>query len=145
VGTIRGERLLALPVRLRGIELGRPVDLLLDVEGGRAVGVEVACGDEAHRFLALAIADVRDDEIAIDSSLTLLEEQELAFYRQRSRSLAELRGVAVACGRRHVGTLVDVVVGAEGLLAGLVVDGRGEEGTVPFDHTVRLGARRSAA
>jgi uncharacterized protein YrrD len=145
VGTIQGDRLLRLPVRLRGIELGRPVDILLDLEGGRALGLEVACGDAARRFLALSIGDVREDEIAIGSSLTLLEERELVFYRQRARSLASLRGAPVLSGRRVLGTLVDVVVAPDGVIAALVVDGEDGERTVPYDETIRLGAGRSAA
>jgi hypothetical protein len=132
-------------VRLRGIELGRPVDLLLDLDGRRAVGLEVVCGDEAHRFLALVVGEVREDEIAIDSSLTLLEERELVFYRSRSVSLAALRGEAVTRAREALGPLVDVVVGPEGALERLVVETVRGPRVVVYDETVRLGARRSAA
>ena len=41
-----GDELLALPVRLHGIQLGRPIDLLLDRDARRAVGLDVFCGDE---------------------------------------------------------------------------------------------------
>ena len=49
---ITGDELLALPVRLHGIQLGRPVDLLLDRDAQRIVGLDVLCGDEVHRFLS---------------------------------------------------------------------------------------------
>jgi hypothetical protein len=45
---LSGDALLALPVRLHGIQLGRPVDLLLDREAVRVVGLDVRCGDEEH-------------------------------------------------------------------------------------------------
>jgi hypothetical protein len=50
-----------------GIELGRPVDLLIDRNRPRAVGFDVLCGDEAHRFLPFVVATFRDDAIEIDS------------------------------------------------------------------------------
>ena len=47
-------RSLHLPVRLHGIQLGRPTDLLLDVESWHVLGFVVRCGDEAVRFLPWA-------------------------------------------------------------------------------------------
>jgi hypothetical protein len=82
--------LLALPVRMRGISLGRPIDVLLDETGERVVGFELLCGDGAHRFLPFAVADIRDVEIAVASALTLLEERDLDYYRQRTRPIADL-------------------------------------------------------
>jgi hypothetical protein len=83
--------LLALPVRLRGIQLGRPVDVLVDVRGERVVGLEILCGDGARRFLPFAVARIRPDEIAVESALTLLDERDLDYYRARTRRLAETR------------------------------------------------------
>jgi len=83
--------LLRLPViTLQGIRLGRCVDVVLDDEGERVVGVVVVCGDGAERFLVLDAARVRDDAIAVSSALVLLEDVD--FYRQRGRSLCDLRG-----------------------------------------------------
>src|SRR4051812_40952886 len=90
-----GEELLALPVRLRGIQLGRPVDLLVDLAAGRVHGVAVLCGDDVNRFLPFAAVTVRDDELCVSSALTMLEERELAFYRQRATTLSQLRGAAL--------------------------------------------------
>jgi hypothetical protein len=82
--------LLLLPVRLHGIQLGRPVDVLVDPVVDRIVGFEVLCGDDAQRFLPFAVTDVRPDEIRVESALTLIDERDLEFYRRRSRRLTEL-------------------------------------------------------
>src|SRR5205814_5673076 len=78
---LSGDAILSLPLRLHGIELGRPVDLLLDRASLRVVGLDVLCGDEVHRFLPLPTAAVGDDVLTIHSPLVLLDEDELAFYR----------------------------------------------------------------
>lgn len=82
--------LLELPVRLHGIQLGRPVDALVDLDADRLIGFEVLCGDDGKRFLPFPVARVRDDEIAIESALTLIDERDLDFYLRRSRRLSEL-------------------------------------------------------
>ncbi|MGH3001962.1 MAG: hypothetical protein ACRDM1_04740 [Gaiellaceae bacterium] len=82
--------LLSLPVRLRGIKLGRPVDALLDEHVDRLLGFEIACGDGAQRFLPFAVAELRPDEIRIASALTLIDEPDLDFYRRNSRRLSDL-------------------------------------------------------
>jgi hypothetical protein len=88
MGSRSATELLQLPVRLHGIRLGRPVDLLLDPVEWRTLGFVVLCGDESCRFLPFAAADVEDDVINVQSALLLLEDVE--FYRQRSRSLRDL-------------------------------------------------------
>jgi hypothetical protein len=87
--------LLALPVRVHGVDLGRPVDALLDPEVDRVVGLELVCGDGAHRFLPFSVARIRVDEIEVSSSLALIDEREAAYYRLRSRRLSDL-GLAEA-------------------------------------------------
>jgi hypothetical protein len=118
----RADDLLRLPVRLRGIQLGHPCELLLDLAAERAVGFEIVCGDEERRFLPLATATLRDDEIALTSALMLLEEGELAFYRDRTTALSALRGLEVERDGRAVGRLADVLVGDDGTLAGALVE-----------------------
>ena len=141
-----GDDLLALPVRLRGIQLGRPVDLLLDRHGFRAVGLDVLCGDEVHRFLPLPIAAVTDGAITIQSALGLLEEHELAFYRSRAFALSALRGRAVTWKGNKVGVLRDVVVGADGGLVAVLVDADAGTERLPFDGSLSFApASRSAA
>ncbi len=81
--------LLRLPVRMHGIQLGRPVDAWVDKRAERLLGFEILCGDGAHRFLPFAVADLRAEEVAVDSALTLIDERELDFYRRNSRRLAD--------------------------------------------------------
>jgi hypothetical protein len=88
---LSGEELLQRPVRLRGIQLGRAVDLILDAAGRRLLGFEVLCGDGVHRFLPVAAAEAFPDQIAVRSSLTLLNEEELDFYRRHGTTLTALR------------------------------------------------------
>ena len=137
-----GDELLGLPVRLHGLQLGRPVDLLLDPETHRAVGLDLLCGDEVHRFLPLPTAAIGDGEIRILSPFVLLEQHELDFYRSRTLALGRLRGSAVERHGRKVGLLQDVVVGKDGQLVAAIV----ENERVPFDAALRFApARRSAA
>jgi hypothetical protein len=124
MGSRSATQLLQLPVRLHGIRLGRPVDVLLDSAAWRVLGFVVLCGDESLRFLAYAAAHTEDDEIAVPSALMLLEDVE--FYRGRSRSLRALLGGVVGSGRRELGELQDVVVSPDGRVEGLVVEQGGE-------------------
>ena len=140
---LSGDALLGLAVRLHGVHLGRPVDILLDRDGERVVGLDVLCGDELHRFLPLPTAAIGDDGITIHSPLVLLEEDELAFYRARAFSLSSLRGHAVQRKGRDVGKLRDVVLRTDGELVTAILDGGRR---VPFDGTLRFApARRTAA
>jgi hypothetical protein len=81
--------LLSLPVRMHGIQLGKPVDALLDAHVDRLLGFEVLCGDGARRFLPFAVAKLQADEIALESALTLIDERDIDYYRRNSRRLAE--------------------------------------------------------
>jgi len=146
VVTIRGNDLLALPVRLHGIQLGRPADLLLDREELRVLGLDVLCGDDIHRFLPLPTASLSAEVIAISSPLVLLEEDQLGFYRTRAFAFTSLRGRPVEQRGRHVGALDDIVVRSDGSLEQLVVTGNGGATLLPFDETVHVAAAsRSAA
>jgi hypothetical protein len=137
----RGDELLALPVRLHGIQLGRPVDLLLDRDAQRAVGLDVLCGDEVHRFLPLPTAAVGRGEIRILSPLVLLEQRELDFYRSRTLALSRVRGTAVERNGRQLGLLQDVVVAEDGRVVAAIVD----EDRIPFDAGLRFAPRRRSA
>jgi hypothetical protein len=139
---LTGAELLALPVRLHGVQLGRPVDLLLDRNTLRTVGLDVLCGDEVHRFLPLPTASVSDDGIAILSPLVLLEQDELHFYRSKTFALSTLRGRPVERKGRDLGALGDVVVDAAGELVAVMVAGKriASDGELRFADT-----RRSAA
>jgi hypothetical protein len=110
MGSRSATELLQLPVRLNGIRLGRPVDLLLDSAEWRALGFVVLCGDESSRFLVFAAADLQEDAIDVSSALLLLEDVE--FYRDRSRSLREVLGPE----------LRDLLVTHDGSVEALVVE-----------------------
>jgi hypothetical protein len=119
MGSTSGMELLQLPVQLRDIRLGRPVDLLLDAKAWRVLGFVVLCGDDSLRFLAYAAADLPEDEITVPSALLLLED--VGFYRERTRSLRALLGSAVASEGRHVGPLHDLCVAPDGNVETLLV------------------------
>ena len=137
--------LLQLPVRLHGIQLGRPVDLILGADGLRALGFAVRCGDEVHRFLPLAAADVGDDEISVGSALFLLDEAQSSFYRRNGLTLRALLGAVVEQGGRPRGALRDLVVGEGGAVTALVVDIGGRRANVAVDETVRVGSDAASA
>jgi hypothetical protein len=115
------EHVLRLPIRLRGIHLGRPVDLVLDKERRRALGFEVRCGDDERRFLPFAVAKIEDDEVAIPSPLVMLEAAELAFYTKRGSTFRAILGSDVVRGRRHLGELEDLRVEHDGTASAVVV------------------------
>jgi hypothetical protein len=88
----------------------------------RVVGVEVACGDDERRFLPLAAARLRDDELAVGSALLLLEGDDLGFYRRRGRLLSALRGRTVTLAGRPTGVLRDLVLTPDGVVVALEVE-----------------------
>jgi hypothetical protein len=142
VTELTGNQLLGLPVRLHGLDLARSVDLLLDREALRAVGLDVLCGDEVHRFLPLPAAAVGPEALTIHSPLVLLEEDELDFYRSRAFALSFLRGRPVLQGGMDAGRLVDVVLAANGDLLAVELD---PGGRIPFDETLQFASQRRSA
>ena len=121
--------ILRLPVRVRGIQLGRPVDLLLHPTKPQALGLDVLCGDDRHRFLPLSAATVGADELEASSALVLLDLQDDSVYRVEARPLSRLRGQRVDGG----GELQDVVLGPDWAIEELVVEGRDGPRQVPLD------------
>lgn len=85
---LRASALLHAPVFVRGIRLGEVESVLLDASAPRILGLDVLCGDGSNRFLPYSIARAAGEAIEIDSTLTLLDERELEFYRSRGRPLA---------------------------------------------------------
>lgn len=120
MGSRSAAALLQLPVRLHGIRLGQPVDVLLETGEWRALGFVVLCGDEVQRFLPFAAAVLGDEEIEVGSALMLLEDVE--FYRHRSASLRSLFGGAVGVHGTQLGPLRDVLSESDGRIAALVVE-----------------------
>jgi uncharacterized protein YrrD len=135
--------LLRLPVRHNGIELGRPVDVLLDLDAGRVLGLEVRCPDDAHRFVPLGAARLAPDATEVASPLALLDD--VAFYRSRGAAFRELRGATVDDGRVTSGTLADVVLSDGGTMDFLVVETTSGLRRVPFGPRVSLVSQRSAS
>lgn len=120
MGTRSATELLQLPVRLHGIRLGRPVDLLLDSAAWRALGFVVLCGDESLRFLVFAAGDLGDDAIEVPSAFLLLEDMD--YYRDRSRSLRGILGGPVVDGAPELGELRDLLLRPDGCVEALVVE-----------------------
>ncbi|MDX6511132.1 MAG: hypothetical protein QOE36_636, partial [Gaiellaceae bacterium] len=103
----------------------------------------VLCRDDLHRFLPLAAADVTSDAIDIASPLLLLEDDELAFYVRKGRSLSGLRRTPVVRGEVALGGLKDLLLADDGAIEAVIVEHEGSsERIVPFDSSVRLGAGR---
>jgi hypothetical protein len=144
MGDIAADELLRLPVRLHGIQLGRPVDVLLDGEARRVVGLDVLCGDEVHRFLPLAAAELSSQEIAIRSAFLLFDDAELAYYRKQGRTLRDLRGTAVEDARGPLGLLRDLELSDDGTVGRLLLDGDGGERWVGVEGLQLGGAARAA-
>jgi hypothetical protein len=85
---MKTEDLLNRRVLLRGgVELGRVIDVILEADADRPLGLDVLCGDGRHRFLPMAVLSRLGHDLQIESSLTLLEPAELEFYRSNGRSL----------------------------------------------------------
>jgi hypothetical protein len=120
MGSRSATELLQLPVQLRGIRLGRPIDVLLDTAEWRALGFVLLCGDESRRFLVFAAADLQDDAIEVRSALMLLEDVE--FYSDRSRSLRALLGGDVVNERDEFGELRDLLLAPDGRVEALLVE-----------------------
>ena len=81
------------------------------------VGIEVHCADEKRRFLPFGVVELRSDEIAIASSLTLLDESQLVFYRRRATTLRALRQDLVEIA------LQDVEIAEDGEIISLLLLG----------------------
>src|SRR6185437_13161935 len=100
MGSYSAASALQQSVRLRGIALGRPIDLLLDLNRRHVVGFVVRCRDESVRFLPYGASQLGPEEIAVQSPLMLLED--VAFYRERGVSFRSLLGGDVEQGGRSV-------------------------------------------
>lgn len=139
------EHLLGLPVRVRGIDVGHVVDLLLDPDCRRVIGAEVMCKDDERRFLPLSAATVSDDEITVSSALAMLAADGLEFYRERGGTIRTLRRAPVVRGRTEIGRLDDVFVTADGLIRELAVSDGAETRQMRADDDVRIVVERRLA
>jgi hypothetical protein len=126
---LTGDQLLRLPVRLRGIQLGRAVDVLLHPTAPRALGLDVLCGDDTHRFLPFTAASLADEAIQPASPFVLLDLNPDSFYRTEARALSDLRGARVDGDA----ALRDVVLGSDWAIDELVLEDREGTRRVPLD------------
>lgn len=133
--------LLERPVVLNGIRLGQPHDLVLDDESMRAVGIEVLCADDGHRFLPLPAARLRTREIAVGSALLLLDERDVDFYRRYARTFHSLEGATVERAGMPLGELEDLLIADYGEIVAVQAGGQ----CVRFDGDVVLTAVRKAS
>ena len=143
MGSHSGASVLQLPVRLHGIALGRPTDLLLDLESRQVIGFVVRCRDESVRFLPYGASQPGEEEIAVQSALMLLED--VAFYAKRSVSFRSLLGGEVERDRRQVGILRDVYITRDGKVVEFELDRGGSRRRVPAAGTAVVPTRASAA
>jgi hypothetical protein len=139
MGSLSAAASLRLPVRLHGVQLGRPTDLLVDVESWHVVGFVVRCGDEAVRFLPWAASQPGADEIAVGSALMLLED--VGFYERRSVSFRSLVGGTIPVG----GVLRDIYVGDGGAVTELEIERDGVLRRIPPAGTRVAPTRATAA
>jgi hypothetical protein len=138
VASLPAEQLLRFPVRLDGMDVGRAVDLILDPAQGRALGLDVLCRDDVHRFLPLAAADVEPSEIRLSSAFALVDDTGFEFYRGRTSSLRTLKGSQVARGGKDLGVLRDVVLTSRGSIEAFVVESDDGTEKVPVGPGVEL-------
>jgi hypothetical protein len=143
MGSHSGVSVLQQPVRLHGIGLGRPTDLLLDLESRQVIGFVVRCGDESVRFLPYGASQPGDEEIAVQSALMLLED--VAFYRKRGVSFRSLLGGEVARGGRPAGVLRDITIGRGGAVEEFDLELRGTRRRAPALGSTVVPRRASAA
>ena len=137
MASCRASTLLGREVRFRGIRLGVVADLLVDPPSRRALGYDVACGDDARRFLPMAASEVADDFVAVRSALVLLDEP---FYRERAQSFAALRGTVARRGPAEIGVLRDILLDEEARLVALVLESGGRLAQARLDAALSFGA-----
>ena len=130
---LSAEELLRFPVRLDTIDVGRAVDLIVDPVQQRALGLDVLCRDDVHRFLPLAAAEIRESEIRLTSPFALMDDDGFDFYRGRASSLRQLKGTQVARGGRDLGAIRDVVVSPTGEIEAFVVESGTAVATLAVD------------
>jgi hypothetical protein len=138
MGSVSAAAVLQLPVRLQGIELGRPVDLLIETERWRALGFVVRCRDESQRFLPYMASQPLEDEIAVGSALMLLKD--VAFYEQRGVSFRSLLDGVVAGG-----VLRDVVLSNNGEVIEIELQRGDVIERIPAEGATVLPTRATAA
>jgi hypothetical protein len=139
MGSLSASAALQLPVRMRGITLGQPVDLIVDVGGWQTIGFVVRCGDASRRFLPYAASQPGDEEVAVASALMLLED--VGFYESRGVSFRSLLDGEVV----GAGVLRDLLIGDAGAIVSLEVERDGGRHRIPAAGSTILPTRATAA
>jgi hypothetical protein len=124
---------------MRGIQLGQPVDLIVDLQGWQVIGFVVLCGDASRRFLPYAASQPAPEEIAVGSALMLLED--VGFYEKRGVSFRSLLGGAVVGG----GELRDLVIGPGGSIPELEIRVDDQLHRIPAAGAAIVPSRATAA
>jgi hypothetical protein len=140
---LSAESLLQLPVLLRTIRLGHPTDVVLEPNELRALGLEILCRDGAERFLPLPAARVREDAVAVESPLQLLDADDLAFYRARATTFRALRGQPVERRGHVLGALADLLLATDGAALAALVEADGQRLSLPLERGITIGGRRT--
>jgi hypothetical protein len=143
MGSRSAAGLVGTPIRLHGILLGRPTDVLLDAAGRRLLGFVVESGDDAPRFLPFAASQPADGVIAVASALMLLDD--VGFYRKRGASFRSLLGTQVVRGALPAGTLVDMWVAPNGDVIELELELDGRHDRVPAASSSFVASAATAA
>lgn len=143
MGSLSVAGLVGSPVRLQGILLGRPNDVVLDSACRRVLGFLVRSGDDAPRFLPFAASQVGEGEIAVGSALMLLDD--VAFYRKHGVSFVSIVGTGIARENVAVGTLIDMYVDHAGNVVELEVEHEGLRMRVPAAGATFLTSTATAA
>ncbi|HEY2074296.1 MAG TPA: hypothetical protein VGG88_12035 [Gaiellaceae bacterium] len=129
MGSLSVAGMVGSPVRLQGILLGRPSDVVLDASGRRVLGFVVHSGDDAPRFLPFAASQPGEAEIVVASALMLLDD--VAFYRKHGVSFVSMLGTRIERENVPVGTLVDMQVDHSGNVVELEVEHDDRRSRVP--------------
>ena len=120
MGSLSVAGLVGSPVRLQGILLGRPSDVVLDAAGRRVLGFIVESGDNAPRFLPFAASQPDEREIVVASALMLLDD--VGFYRKHGRLFMSMVGTEVERENGAVGALIDMHIDRTGAVVELDVE-----------------------
>jgi hypothetical protein len=129
MGSLSAAGLVGIPVRVHGILLGRPVDLVLDAAGRRVLGFVLESGDDAPRFLPYAASQPSPSSIEVGSALMLLDD--VSFYRKHGLSFRSLIGTEIERENVSVGALIDMHVDRAGAVAELEVEVDGVRSRIP--------------
>jgi len=143
MGSFSAAALVGAPVRLNGILLGRPIDLVLDAAGRRVLGFVVESGDDSPRFLPYAASQPATDAIVVGSALMLLDD--VSFYRKHGVSFKSLLGTGIERETGPVGALIDMLIDRAGDVVELEVDADRVHSRVPADGSSFAATAATAA